>query len=198
MAARLELRMRKALTLGGQLYEAAELAQAAAQRYQREGNIAAAVAVLVECATAQLQHPHVSGAVRRGVECAAAVLHLLNDNPAAPGASGVSLTALSQPHCASPSPHTSPCVTFCFQRRCGRSSWQSSTARRRKPRQWARLRRQAACTLSTPATGASTRTSLPLPTGCNQHAPGLLLTGRQTTRLRYTTLLAASCGESHG
>lgn len=117
MAARLELRMRKALAQGGQLYEAAELAQAAAQRHQREGNTAAAVAVLVECATAQLQHPQVSGAVRRGVECSAAVLHLVNDNPAAPGASGACLTVLYQPYCASPSPHTSSRLTFCIQRR---------------------------------------------------------------------------------
>ena len=87
MAARLELRMRKALG-SGELYEAGELAQAAAQRHQREGNTQAAVSVLTECAVAQLRHPHVPGAVRRGVECAAAVLHLLNDSPAAPGGSG--------------------------------------------------------------------------------------------------------------
>ena len=98
MAARLQQRMRLALN-NGELYEAAELATAAAQRLQKDDPQAAA-AVLRECAVAQLQQPHAAGALRRGVDCASHVIDVLTEAKAEPSDPWADGARAHPRHCA--------------------------------------------------------------------------------------------------
>lgn len=79
MAARLEARMRQALA-SGELYEAAELASAAAKRMARE-EPGAAVLLLFDCALAQLAARKETGAVRRGTELATQMVGCFSQPP---------------------------------------------------------------------------------------------------------------------
>jgi len=98
MAARLQQRMRLALN-NGELYEAAELATAAAQRLQKDDPQAAA-AVLRECAVAQLQQPHAAGALRRGVDCESHVIDVLTEAKADPSDPWAHGARAPPSHCA--------------------------------------------------------------------------------------------------